>query len=259
MTPERALRELPELSGAKLARCLADGPVSSTWSVAREQERFVLTVDKPVAAAMGLDRPREFAILRQLHGQDIAPPAVAAAPGALVVAEMPGAPVSAFTGDDGGTIKRLGVLLARLHGLGLAAPELDLADAVHRYADLADDCAAMPLRDAALERLSSLPSSGEVCFCHVDIHRENLLQLPDGSLRLVDWEYAALVDPLFEFGVLARESELGRAELEELLAAYRSAGGRGTIDPGSIDPWQGFYNLLRRLWVQATGAWRRGH
>lgn len=47
-----------------------------------------------------------------------------------------------------------------------------------------------------LEWLDETPH--ERCFCHADSVPDNMIFLPDGSLKLIDWEYAGMCDPLID-------------------------------------------------------------
>ena len=63
MTPEQAIEALPSLAGAEVERALSAGPVSSTWLLRLGQGRVVLTIDTPLARALGLDRVQEHRLL----------------------------------------------------------------------------------------------------------------------------------------------------------------------------------------------------
>ncbi len=58
------------------------------------------------------------------------------------------------------------------------------------------------------------------CLCHIDANHENFLFLKDGSLRLLDWEYAGMADPLIDISMCAIYAYYGEAETDRLLRLY---------------------------------------
>ena len=132
MTPEQAIAALPQLQGAELLRCFADGPVSATWLVQVADEQYVLSIDTPLAKALGLNRAREFELLQQIAPHDLgpAPIAVNAEAGLLAVAAVAGTPLAPMDIHQPEALCALGEKLARLHALDVDAPRLDLAAAI---------------------------------------------------------------------------------------------------------------------------------
>ncbi len=71
-----------------------------------------------------------------------------------------------------------------------------------------------------IERLrSSIPLSGKQVFCHNDLHSGNCLDHAE-KMWLIDWEYAAMGDPLFDLATLASVENFNEDEMEELLQNY---------------------------------------
>lgn len=55
---------------------------------------------------------------------------------------------------------------------------------------------------------------------HIDSVCDNFLFLPDGSLRLIDWEYAGMCDPLIDVSMCTIYSYYNEEEAERLLSVY---------------------------------------
>ena len=55
---------------------------------------------------------------------------------------------------------------------------------------------------------------------HVDSVCDNFLFLPDGGLRLIDWEYAGMCDPIIDVSMCAIYSYYNEEEVEKLLHIY---------------------------------------
>jgi aminoglycoside phosphotransferase (APT) family kinase protein len=80
----------------------------------------------------------------------------------------------------------------------------------------------------ALEAWIDLPEA--VTTCHLDLWADNLLRTAEGGVCVIDWENSGPADPSQELGYVLFEfarSDPGRAH--DLVAAYRRAGGPGTV------------------------------
>ena len=58
--------------------------------------------------------------------------------------------------------------------------------------------------------------------CHIDLVPENFIEVPDGHLYLIDWEYSSMNDPMWDLAALFLESEFTPEEEEDFLAHYES-------------------------------------
>ena len=58
--------------------------------------------------------------------------------------------------------------------------------------------------------------------CHIDLVPENFIELPQGRLYLIDWEYSSMNDPMWDLAALFLESEFTRQEEEDFLSHYES-------------------------------------
>ncbi|HET8767251.1 MAG TPA: aminoglycoside phosphotransferase family protein [Pedococcus sp.] len=144
----------------------------------------------------------------------------------------------------------VGALLAALHR---AAPPASsppgrwwtTAPDVGVFAELASRASDRPWGPVLASRLEDLEvlaalvaragtSAGPWLVGHRDLHPDNVLVAPDGSLRALDWEDAGPVDPGRELAkVLVQWHVDGDLVDEEAVrttvAAYRSAGGPGQV------------------------------
>ena len=58
------------------------------------------------------------------------------------------------------------------------------------------------------------------CLSHIDSVADNFLFLPDGTVRLIDWEYSAMHDPLIDISMCSIYSYYDAEELDRLLEVY---------------------------------------
>jgi CTP:phosphocholine cytidylyltransferase-like protein/thiamine kinase-like enzyme len=57
-------------------------------------------------------------------------------------------------------------------------------------------------------------------LCHIDSNPDNYIKLPDGSVRLIDWEYAGMCDPIMDISMYAIYSYYSQSEMDTLLRIY---------------------------------------
>lgn len=73
-----------------------------------------------------------------------------------------------------------------------------------------------------VEKLSSfLRKQGiQPVFCHTDFVQENILCLKDGNVRLIDWEYSAMSEPMVDLAVFIICGWYQEEDLKELALQY---------------------------------------
>ena len=76
-----------------------------------------------------------------------------------------------------------------------------------------------PTREALARIDATLPASDPVP-CHNDLLNGNLLQMDDGRILIVDWEYTGMGERYFDLGNLSVNNEFDADADERLLAAY---------------------------------------
>ena len=57
-------------------------------------------------------------------------------------------------------------------------------------------------------------------LCHIDFIEENVLVLKDGKIRLIDWEYAAMSDPMMDLAIFIISSGYDPEDLKKLAELY---------------------------------------
>jgi thiamine kinase-like enzyme len=125
---------------------------------------------------------------------------------------------------DPDIVAKIAALLARLHGSGLVFESTMSAFPItDRYLAIGSDARLQRLRVAtkpleaalAVDHLPSAP-------CHIDPNTANFLRCADGRLRLIDWEFSAMCEPIWDLAGIAIEGRLDPAAEELLLIAYES-------------------------------------
>jgi aminoglycoside phosphotransferase (APT) family kinase protein len=263
----RALGAAATVSGL---RRLSGGASRETWSfeattVGGAVHGFVLRRD-PAAHVGSSDRSTEYALLEAAGRGNVPVPRV------RVLLEPGDDLGSGFVMDriDGETIPRrilrddiyadarprlaaqCGEIAAHIHQLPVAElpalPRQDAAQQLAQYRDLLDLFGEPhPTFELGLRWLSTRipPPPAAPTLVHGDFRNGNFIVGQEGIRAVLDWELAHFGDPLEDLGWLCVKSWRfghpdrlvgGFGDLDELLAAYTAAGGRGA-DPETVRFW----------------------
>lgn len=62
--------------------------------------------------------------------------------------------------------------------------------------------------------------AGEMCLTHIDAVPDNFLILEDGSVRMIDWEYAGMQDPHVDLAMFCIYAMYNRQQVDRLIDVY---------------------------------------
>jgi len=242
------LRAVPGMSGAVLRERLSNGPTNTSFRVQCEGESFVLRLDKPEAARLGLDRSNEYRVYQTAFDAGLTPRPVYSDPEAGVFLRrfQAGKTWTAADLENPARLELLACLLAKLHSLPRVGEARDPVIAARRYArQLADEKPRLILAQAEglWQQLGDYPSG--LSICHNDLVCQNIL---DGeTLMLIDWEYAGVGDPFFDLAVVVQHHGLAPDLKAGFLASYLGRPARNG-ELNHLDLQCRFYACLRQLW-----------
>ena len=119
-------------------------------------------------------------------------------------------------------------LLRRFHRSGLkVAHSFDLMGQIQFYEGLCLSHGGIPFEDypevqtwmtELWDRIQALGRPH--ILCHIDPVVHNFLILPDGKIRLIDWEYAGMADPLLDIAMCSVYSYYDSGQAAALLQTY---------------------------------------
>jgi thiamine kinase-like enzyme len=179
---------------------------------------------------LGINRAAELEANRVAHRLGIAPEVVLHLPeyGCIVTRFVHGRPIEAAELREPVVLGKVARALRSFHDDG---PSLPTPFDAFRLGE--------SYRDRTLERRGSIPAafySAQALMerieaamhgpehtpvpCHNDLLTANFLLRADGSLAIVDWEYAGMGDRYFDLGNLAVNNDLTDADGARLLEAY---------------------------------------
>lgn len=207
--------------GAAILGKLAGGPASDSWLLRAGDKQFVARFDKPIARLLGLDRCAELEVLHTVSASGIGPEIIFADPeqGILLTSYIPGDAWSSEDIHDPARLKALARALGRLHALPPRGPVFAPGKMALEYARLAGTTSALCLAEQAGTLAKKLFSeTRHPALCHNDLVHSNIVGRE--TVRLIDWEYAAVGDPYFDLAIVVQHHQLKANQLELFLGAY---------------------------------------
>ena len=251
MNPQEVLKGIEAFADASVVDELPGGPASDSYLVKRGTQRFVLRLDSTVAAALGLDRRVEAEILEYISRNGLGPRPEFAAPdrGILITRYIEGRAWSAADLHDAGKIHNLAMLLRRLHTLQPVGQPFNLRDRVASYARIIDTAEGRELADDTQRQLRELETRPSTCcLCHNDLISANIVE--GRTLVLIDWEYAAIGNPMFDLATIAEHHHFNLDKADALISAY--FGSLREEDVRRLSRYRSFYRRLLVLWLASV-------
>jgi thiamine kinase-like enzyme len=241
------LNHIPGLAEVRHFELLNDGRVNEVWKVDTVAGAYVLRRDKPLAGRLGLNRDGEYAVLKAAAAKGFGPQPVwrDATAGLLLAEYLEGSPLTEQAVVRDQTLLAVGKLLRKLHGYKPAVRVVDYAGYVDRYLHAADHPGREQLAAEALELIDLWCSDpSRYVLCHTDPVAANFISAPDGSLKMIDWEYAGLGEPTFDLAVFIRHHCLQGPAVEALCGGTVSADLSERLE-GCLEA----YDRLLALWL----------
>ena len=123
-------------------------------------------------------------------------------------------------------------MLRTLHRSGTTVDHaFDIRERIDFYEELCIRQGGIPFEDYAMVRswvdeLLELREQYRLpdCLCHIDANVDNFLFFPDGSVKLLDWEYAGMCDPMMDIAMCAIYSYMDEDDTDRLLRLYLRRG-----------------------------------
>ncbi len=259
-----ALAQVPgaQASGDPLLMPLAGGTANATFRVATSAGAFVVRLHEPYTAELGVDRRREAALHTAAAAAGLASRVIAADPaGRYLISEfLDGQPWQVADLEDMLRLRELAHTFGQLHGLPAPeVPALDLAALLDRHVaciaslDLEAGRALGPQLARARDILARQADAGRAaCIVHGDPAHSNLIGT--GPLRLIDWEYAAVGDPLTDPACLLAYYPQVLPHASLLLEA---CGLGGAVTVAALTDLARVYRLAADLWHRRLELARR--
>lgn len=229
MTLETIFSRIPQWQNqAVTTSVLSGGITNQNYKVEVGGESFVLRVGGNNTELLGIDRAQENAATRAAAGVGIGPEVLEfiQPEGWLITRFINGKPVPPPEMGQPENLRRVAQLLQRIHALPPITATFSPFRIVETYEATArrlgvntfpENYAWLRMRLAEIEA-AFLREPFTPRLCHNDLLNENFLD--DGSLRLIDWEYAGMGDVFFDLANFAVNHNLNDEQDVLLLEAY---------------------------------------
>jgi aminoglycoside phosphotransferase (APT) family kinase protein len=241
---------------------LAGGTANTTFCVATGEGAFVVRLHQPYTTDLGVDRRREALLHAAAAAAGLASRVIAADPqGRYLVSEfLDGSPWQVADLSDPARLLQLVQTLGQLHGLSApVVPPLDLAALLDRHVasiatlDLEAGRMFVPQVAQARDILARQADAGRAaCIVHGDPAHSNLIGTR--PLRLIDWEYANVGDPLIDLACLLAYYPQVLPHAKLLL---HGCGLAGCVTVASLTDLACVYRLASDLWFRRLELARR--
>jgi len=119
-------------------------------------------------------------------------------------------------------------VLRQIHSSGIKVAHLfNIGLEIEKYISYCEEINAIRFDDykevylkmkELLQYLNSLDY--EFTLCHVDCNPDNIIRLSDGMLRIIDWEYAGMADPIVDIAMYSIYAYFSKEKSLELLCLY---------------------------------------
>lgn len=247
---EALLAEIPLFAGRRVqAEPLAGGLSNSSWRIDDGAGRFVLRISSGARAGGG-GHALEIAIQQRAADAGIAPALcyADAARGILVSEFVPGRPLDDADLREPAVQDAVGRLLRQLHALPACGVAFDAAGAAASYRARLRHCADTAFADRCVAIVAEPGTARCSHLCHNDVVGANVIG--SNPLQLIDFEYAADHEPLFDVASLVGWHNLDDNAAGRLLRACA-----GSVSP---EVRERFRQQLRRfdalqwLWLSAS-------
>jgi thiamine kinase-like enzyme len=226
LTLEQAIARVPgwDDPGLKVAP-LGGGITNHNFRVDVGGESFVLRLVGENTDLLGIDREVEYAASREAAAVGVAPEVVhfLRPEGCLVTRFIEGRPIEPEEIGQPEMIVRVARALRTVHALPPVPGTFSAFQVVDRYAELAQERrvrfpADFGLLHRHLDEIPARPAASELRLCHNDLLNANFLD--DGTLRILDWEYAGMGDVTFDLANFSRNHDFNETQDVLLLQAY---------------------------------------
>lgn len=244
------------VTGEAILSCepIKHGLTNESWLVRTRQDDVVVRISNAAEQALQIDRESEALVLAAVAEAGIGPEVILCDPTQRVL-------ITRYLGDtwteadavQEQNIQRLGKLFRRLHRVPppMGVRRVELNDTLEGYFRTLQERGVQPaliakaLRDRALQVAMKLRENSAATLCHNDVHHLNVTD--DGTLRLIDWEYAGIGQRLFDLASVCVYHKYDKVQREQLLGAYTSLTELTTWHRLELACW--LFDYVRDLWT----------
>ncbi len=237
------------------AERIKHGLTNDSWGVRTERDAVIVRLSNTAEELLQIDRASEARVLEIAAGAGIGPEVLVCDPQrhVLVTRDL-GRTWAQEDAHVPANIVRLARVLSKLHSL--AAPKevraVDLIETMRGYLVALEQhgrnthATSKRMRERGEHAALALRQDGRVCLCHNDVHHLNVVDR--GSIRLIDWEYSGIGEPMFDLASVCVYHRYDRYEREHLMEAYLERTDSSALQRLDLACW--LFEYIRELWME---------
>ena len=246
-------QQLPaDLSAGSIFRPV-EGLSSESWHISAGRHQWLARLSSPEKQRLGIDRRREYRLLRHLAQTEIAPEVKCWAAPWLVVNWVEGETLAQNKFFASAAQQQLAAMLVSLHHQRPLGDTLVITRRFEIYWQSIDSKRLTPawLRLHKKMLKARLPKTVKIAVAHMDIHPQNWVDSPHGA-RLIDWEYAIATDIALEFAALFAGNDYSVEQQKFILQRYVQRGGYrdDNLLARRIHQWRPWLEYLMLMWFE---------
>lgn len=250
-----ALLSSIDIGGIEAIERIKHGLTNDSWLVNTRQGAFVVRHSNTSGQSLQIDRQSEAVILDAVARIGLGPEIVVNdLTRHVLITRYAGETWTTQQPSEPLNIDRLALLLQHLHRTPVpdGAKRVELLGVTEGYLRTLDAHGAAPavmqptLRKRAIEVASTLQQQSSNCLCHNDVHSLNIVD--NGTLRLIDWEYAGQGERFFDLASVCIYHAYEREQRERLLLGY--AGNFDTQTWHRLELCCWLFDYIRELWME---------
>ncbi len=223
------IRKLPILHKGNLKiKPLKGGMTNNNYLVVNNSICYVARFAPEKIRMLGLNRQREIYNYRIASSLKIGPRFIAYYPAykLLIVDYIHGKHIDLKTMQDPTMIKKLARLLYKLHHARNMKGSFNPFKRAKKYIRTAKKLnkwlpKGVEKYFSIFRKIERLFSNKQLCPCHLDLMRENIIQMPNGGIKLIDWEYASNADYRYDLAMLSVKGNFDFSADWRLVKEYR--------------------------------------
>ncbi len=204
---------------------LTGGMTNANYLADFGDEQVVVRIPGRDTALLGIDRRHEAAANKLAASIGVAPDVLVESDSQeyLVTRFLDARPVPPVELAAEPMLGEVAATLQRVHSAGTIDAMFNPFSVIHDYHEIALSKGVVEPFDyrqslSIVERIHVARSFRPTAFCHNDLLNENFLF--DDHLRILDWEYAGMGDPLFDLANFSINHKLSTLADQNLLAHY---------------------------------------
>ena len=236
-------------------RYLAEGITNENYWLNINGFEYILRINNPDSERIGLNRDTEIKIMSEVSSLNFTPEHIFYSQKSNFYFSkwITGKIWSNNDLQKQINLNRLAQRLKQLHNIpSHSFPRIDLMKRLDLYRTMIQQRhGELPsiekrILSYTINRLGIINYSLPACLCHNDLIAANILETSEQKICFLDWEYAAVNEPLFELAVICRGNQLSDENQLYLLQAYLGEDKNQIIEDFEI--WCWFYDYLSLLW-----------